>query len=236
MLTRRGFCGCAVAGAASFLASPVVAQQPGCAVFTRERQQSVSPQGAVSLLKEGNGRFVSGHTINCDLMQQVRETARGQAPFAAIVGCIDSRVPPEFVFDQRIGDIFCARVAGNFVNVDILGSLEFACEVAGAKAIVVLGHTSCGAIKSAIDGVKLGHITAMLGNLGAAVAGASQTTGPRKSDNAAFVQEVAETNARLTAASLTSRSAVLRKRVEAGNLTIAAAMHDLATGRVSWLS
>ncbi len=190
----------------------------------------------MSLLKEGNGRFVSGHTINCDLMQQVRETARGQAPFAAIVGCIDSRVPPEFVFDQRIGDIF-VPVSPAISSMWIFSAASNSpARVAGAKAIVVLGHTSCGAIKSAIDGVKLGHITAMLGNLGAAVAGASQTTGPRKSDNAAFVQEVAETNARLTAASLTRRSAVLRKRVEAGNLTIAAAMHDLATGRVSWLS
>jgi len=169
-------------------------------------------------------------------MQQVRGNGtrpgavRGDRRLHRFAGAAGVRVRPAH---RRH---FCARVAGNFVNVDILGSLEFACEVAGAKAIVVLGHTSCGAIKSAIDGVKLGHITAMLGNLGAAVAGASQTTGPRKSDNAAFVQEVAETNARLTAASLTRRSAVLRKRVEAGNLTIAAAMHDLATGRVSWLS
>jgi carbonic anhydrase len=221
---------------ASLLAAPALAQQPGCAVYTRARQQTVSPQNAIALLKEGNGRFVSGHTVNCDLMKQVRETAGGQAPFAAIVGCIDSRVPPEFVFDQRIGDIFCARVAGNFVNVDILGSLEYACEVAGAKAIVVLGHTSCGAIKSAIDGVKLGHITAMLDNLGPAVDSAGHIAGAHKSDNPAFVQSVAEANARLTAASLTRRCAVLKQRVEAGNLTITAAMHDLATGRVSWLA
>ena len=235
MLTRRGFCGC-IFGALSFSATQAFAQQQECAVFTPQRQHDVKPGDALALLKAGNDRFVGGHSINCDLMKQVRETAQHQSPFAAIVGCIDSRVPPEIVFDQRIGDVFCARVAGNFVNVDILGSLEYATEVAGAKVIVVLGHNSCGAIKSAVDGVKLGNITALLENFAPALATLDEADGPRDSHNVKLVQKVAEANARLTAASLPGRSALLARRVEAGELTIAAAMHDVSTGRVSWLS
>ena len=236
MITRRGFCGCLL-GALSFSATDALASAPECAVFTPKRQAEVSPDDAIAMLTAGNERFLSGHSIHCDLLQQVRETARQQSPFAAIIGCIDSRAPPEIVFDQRIGDVFCARVAGNFANVDILGSLEYATEVAGAKAIVVLGHSSCGAIKSAIDGVEMGNITALLDNLKPAVASVlslGDASGGSKND--ALVQKVAETNARLTAASLTHRSPILSKRIEAGRLKIVAAMHDITTGRVSWLS
>ena len=130
-----------------------------CTVFTAERQKATSPDDALRMLKEGNARFVAGQTTQCDFMAQVKETSAGQAPFAAIVGCIDSRVPPELMFDQQIGDIFCARIAGNFVDVDILGSLEFATKVSGARLVVVMGHTDCGAVKGAIDGVKLGNLT-----------------------------------------------------------------------------
>jgi carbonic anhydrase len=168
-------------------------------------------------------------------MTQVRETAKTQAPFAAIVGCIDSRVPPELVFDQRIGDVFCARIAGNFINDDIIGSLEFATQVSGARAIVVLGHSSCGAIKGAIDGVKLGHLTGVLAHIRPAVS-ASKAVGKPSSKNDAFVQAVAETNARMAVATLTKRSPILKALAEKGELRVAAAMHDLATGRVSWLS
>ncbi len=211
------------------------ARAPECAVFTRQRQEEVSADEAVALLKAGNDRFVSGRSINCDLMEQVKETAGQQSPFAAIVGCIDSRVPPELVFDQRIGDVFCARVAGNFVNVDILGSLEYATEVAGAKAIVVLGHNSCGAIKSAVDGVQMGNITALLENFAPALATLDTADGPRDSHNDRLVQKVAEQNARLTAASLTERSAILARLADAGRLKVMAAMHDITTGRVAWL-
>ena len=235
MFTRRSFCGCLL-GVLSFSATEALAQQSQCDVFTRKRQGESTPGDALALLKAGNELFVSGHSINCDLMKQVRETAQQQSPFAAIVGCIDSRVPPEIVFDQRIGDVFCARVAGNFANVDILGSLEYATQVAGAKAIVVLGHNSCGAIKSAVDGVKLGNITALLDNFGPALADLDPSDGPRDSHNDKLVQKVAEANVRLTVESLTSRSPVLAGLVDAGNLTIAAAMHDITTGRVSWLS
>lgn len=235
MLTRRNFCGCLL-GSLPLIATAAHAQQPECAVFTHTRQEETSPDDAIALLKAGNERFVGGHSINCDLMEQVKGTAGQQSPFAAIVGCIDSRVPPEIVFDQRIGDVFCARVAGNFVNVDILGSLEYATQVAGAKAIVVLGHNSCGAIKSAVDGVKLGHITDLLENLDPALATLTPSDGPHDSHNAKLVQKVAEANARLTAASLTGRSEIIAKLVDGGKLKIAAAMHDITTGRVSWLT
>lgn len=235
MFTRRSFCGCLL-GALSFSATEALADQTKCDVFTPERQSSTLPGDAIERLKAGNDRFVSGHTINCDLMKQVKETAGQQSPFAAIIACIDSRVPPELVFDQRIGDVFCARVAGNFANVDILGSLEYATKVAGAKAIVVLGHNACGAIKSAVDGVKLGNITALLDNFGPALDTLDGTDGPRDSNNHKIVQKVAEANARMTAMSLTRRSPILQELVDAGNLTITAAMHDITTGQVSWLS
>ena len=170
------------------------------------------------------------------MMAQVKQTATNQSPYAAIVGCIDSRVPPELVFDQRIGDVFCGRVAGNSVNTDMIGSLEFATKVAGAKAIVILGHNSCGAIKGAVDGVKLGNLTALLKNFQPALATLKKADGPRDSHNDAMVQKVAEANALLTAASLTKRSAIIKGLVDAKQLKIAAAMHDIKTGTVSWLS
>ena len=138
MITRRLFCGC-LAGAAALATSAAHAQSSECAVFTPDRQKQISPDDAIARLKAGNDRFTAGKSVNCDLMAQVKQTADGQAPYAAIVGCIDSRVPPELVFDQRIGDVFCARVAGAIVNTDIIGSLEYSVKVVGAKAIVVLG-------------------------------------------------------------------------------------------------
>jgi carbonic anhydrase len=234
MITRRIFCGCAAAGLAT-AASAVHAQSTECAVFTPELQKSTSSEDAIARLKAGNERFAAGKSTNCDLMAQVRQTASDQSPFAAIVGCIDSRVPPELVFDQHIGDIFCARVAGNIVNTDIIGSLEYATKVAGAKAIVVLGHNSCGAIKSAVDNVKLGNITALLRNFQPALATLKSSDGHRDSHNDALVQKVAEANARLTAASLTRRSAIIKALVDSKELKIAAAMHDITTGKVTWL-
>ncbi|MBN9148151.1 MULTISPECIES: carbonic anhydrase family protein [unclassified Nitrobacter] len=236
MLNRRLFCGCvSFALFAGATAGSARAEPAECAVFTPDRQKHTSPDEAIARLKAGNDRFVAGATVNCDLMAQVRETAKAQAPFAAIVGCIDSRVPPELVFDQRIGDVFCARIAGNFVNDDIIGSLEFATQVAGARAIVVLGHSSCGAVMGAIDGVKLGHLTGALAHIQPAVS-ATKAEGKPSSKNDAFVQAVAETNARMAAADLTKRSTILKALAEKGELRTVAAMHDLATGRVKWLS
>jgi carbonic anhydrase len=235
MITRRLFCGCVAAGF-SFAATAVHAQSQDCAVFTPDRQKATTPDDAIARLKTGNGRFTAGKSVNCDLMTQVKQTASDQSPYAAIVGCIDSRVPPELVFDQRIGDVFCARVAGNIVNTDIIGSLEYSTKVAGAKAIVVLGHNSCGAIKAAVDNVKLGSITALLKNFQPALAALNKADGHRDSHNGPLVQKVAEANARLTAASLTKRSPIIKALVDAKELKIAAAMHDITTGKVSWLS
>lgn len=235
MLSRRAFCGCATIAAATFAARPVHAENAACAVYTSTTQQSVSPDEAIKKLLAGNERFVGGKTINCDLIKQVKATSQGQAPFAAIVGCIDSRVPPELVFDQRIGDIFCARIAGNFVNTDIIGSLEFATRVAGARAIMVLGHSECGAVKGAIDDVRLGNLTATLANIRPAVA-ATKLDGDRTAKNPAMVQAVADTNARMAAAMLTSKSEILKELVSAGKLRIVPAMHDISTGRVHLLS
>lgn len=235
MITRRLFCGCLAAGL-PFAVTTVHAQSPECAVFTPDRQKSTSPDDAIAQLKAGNDRFTAGKSVNCNLMQQVKETAKNQSPYAAIVGCIDSRVPPELVFDQRIGDVFCARVAGNIVNTDIIGSLEYSTKVSGAKAIVVLGHNFCGAIKSAVDDVKLGNITALLKNFQPALATLKKADGHRDSHNDPLVQKVAEENARLTAASLTKRSPIIKALVDAKQLKIAAAMHDITTGKVTWLA
>ena len=235
MITRRLFCGC-LAAAIPFAATAAQAQSTECAVFTPDRQKSTTPDDAIARLKAGNERFTAGKSVNCDLMAQVKQTAGGQSPYAAIVGCINSRVPPELVFDQRIGDVFCARVAGAFVNTDIIGSLEYSVKVVGARAIVVLGHNSCGAIKAAVDDVKLGNITALLKNFQPALATLTKADGHRDSHNGPLVQKVAEASARLTAESLTRRSPIIKQLVDAKQLKIAAAMHDITTGKVSWLS
>jgi carbonic anhydrase len=235
MLNRRMFCGCAAATVFTGLPGGAHAQGAECAVFTPARQKELSPDDAIARLKAGNERFIAGKTVNCNLMQQVKETAKGQAPFATIVGCIDSRVPPELVFDQRIGDVFAARIAGNFVNTDIIGSMEFATKVIGAKAIVVLGHTSCGAIKGAIDHVQLGNITALLANLKPAV-DATPVEGENSSKNHHLVDAVTEKNVRLTVEKLTAESAVLKELVDAGALKIVGAIHDVHSGKVTFLS
>src|SRR6266849_3990357 len=235
MITRRLFCGC-LAGGLPFAATAVHSQSPECAVSTPDRQSSTAPDDAIARLKAGNERFTAGRSVNCDLMAQVKQTASNQSPYSAIVGCIDSRVPPELVFDQHIGDVFCARVAGNIVNTDIIGSLEYSTKVTGAKAIVVLGHNFCGAIKSAVDGVKLGNITALLKNFQPALATLNKADGHRDSHNDPLVQKVAEANARLTAESLTKRSPVIKALIDDRQLKIAAAMHDVTTGKVTWLS
>lgn len=236
MISRRLFCGC-LAGALSFATTQAQAQSTECAVFTPDRQKATTPDDAIARLKAGNERFTAGKSVNCDLMAQVKQTASNQSPYAAIVGCIDSRVAPELVFDQRIGDVFCARVAGAIVNPDIIGSLEYATKVVGARAIVVLGHNSCGAIKSAVDNVKLGNnIAALLKNFQPALATLTKADGHRDSHNAPLVQKVAEASARLTAESLTKRSPIIKQLVDARQLKIAAAMQDITTGKVSWLS
>jgi carbonic anhydrase len=207
-----------------------------CVVFDPARQSAKTPDQALQRLLDGNARLLDGKTINCDLLAQIEATASGQAPFAAIVGCIDSRVPPELIFDQRLGSMFAARIAGNFVNTDIIGSLEFATKLAGAKLVLVLGHSECGAVKGAIDQAQLGNLTATLSNIWPAVEATTGIPGERNSKNKAFVQAVAETNARLAAQMLLDRSPTMSGMVDAGQLKVVAAMHDIATGRVSLLA
>jgi carbonic anhydrase len=221
--------------AALMLAGTAVAHGQSCAVFTKSRQATMTPELAIDRLKEGNARFVAGRSEHCDLRLQVHDTAKGQAPFAAVLGCMDSRVPPELVFDQRIGDIFAVRIAGNFVSPDIAGSLEYATKVAGAKLIVVLGHSDCGAIKGAIDDVKLGNLTTTLANIRPAVSAVAQPHVPVTSADKQLVQSVAERNVRDACNALTERSEVLRTLVAARQLVIAGAMHDVGSGIVTWL-
>lgn len=199
----------------------------------KSTQATMTPDAALAALKQGNNRFVSGAMVKRDLMKQVKATGYGQYPLASVVSCIDSRAGPEIVFDQGIGDVFSARVAGNFVNEDILGSLEFASKAAGAKLIVVLGHTSCGAIKGACDDVVLGNLTAMLTRIKPAVASVN-FAGDRTSKNDAFVQMVAEANVKRTVNEIRLKSPVLRAMADAGEIRIVGAMLDVKTGAVTW--
>jgi carbonic anhydrase len=203
--------------------------------LTAETQAALTPMEVIDLLKDGNQRFVEGEAIERNFMEQVGQTASGQYPMAAILGCIDSRVPHEIVFDKGVGDIFSARVAGNFVNTDILGSLEFATAAAGSKVIVVLGHTSCGAVKGACDGVELGNLTATLANIAPAIYSVGTSVpGPLASSNDEYVQAVAEKNVMLNVQNMVDRSPIIRGLVESGDLIVIGAMHDVATGEVTF--
>ena len=204
-------------------------------VQTAESQSSITSKTAIELLKKGNQRFVANQAMQRDISEQVALTGTGQYPFAAVLGCIDSRVPAEYVFDQGIGDIFNARVAGNFVNTEILGSLEFAYKVADSKVIVVLGHNSCGAVKSACDHVQLGNLTHMLGNIQPALDAITSDYEDKSSNNAAYVQEVAERNVFLNVSKIKSDSSVLNELHENGEIDIVGAMYDVQTGVVSFL-
>ena len=205
-----------------------------CVAFTPEMQAAKTPDAALQRLRDGNARFMAGQALNCDLLEQVRSTAQKQAPFAAVLGCIDSRVPPELVFDQQIGALFVARIAGNIASTDIIGSLEFATALAGAKLIVVLGHSECGAVKGAIDDAKLGSLTGVLQQIRPALTKLDYKGVPSSKDRV-LVQRVAEQNARDAAMMLTSRSQTMAGLVREGKLKIVHAMHDVATGKVAWI-
>ncbi|UVF18642.1 carbonic anhydrase family protein [Microvirga terrae] len=234
MLSRRYFC-CAGAlvGTTATLGRAYAADS--CMALTQERQRALGPDDALKELKAGNERFLTQTMRNCNLLEQVRATAGGQFPFAVVIGCIDSRVPPELVFDQRIGDIFSARIAGNVADDDVVGSAEFATKLAGAKLIVVLGHSECGAVKGAIDGAELGMLTNLLKRIRPAIEANSSAPGAHTSKNKDFVQQVATTNARLAAQGLERDSPILRDLVAGNELKIVAAMHDVATGRIMFM-
>jgi carbonic anhydrase len=216
----------------TFMAPGAVFADSSGAALTREAQAAITPAKALEMLKQGNERFVSGKSTQRDYLAQVRQTSKGQFPFAAVVSCLDSRIPPAIVFDRGIGDLFVARVAGNFVNDDILGSLEFATKLAGAKLIVVMGHTECGAVKGACDAAQLGLLTATLANINPAVRAVQGDYTPRSSQNAKFVQAVAEMNVKLTMQALRDRSVVLREMIDKGEIGLVGAMYDVSNGKV----
>ena len=204
---------------------------------TKATQAALTPKSALKLLKEGNQRFVQQNQTARDLIEQVKQTTSGQYPFATILSCIDSRVSAELVFDQGVGDIFSARVAGNIVNEDILGSIEFACKLAGTKIIVVLGHTACGAVKGACDDAKMGNLTILLSKIKPAVEAITEPEDPnlRNSKNADFVNAVAEKNVYLTIDNLREKSPVLAEMEENGEIMVVGAMYDIADGKVHFL-
>ena len=203
---------------------------------TQDSQAAVTPELALQLLKEWNQRFLDNTTLDRSFDKQIELTSSGQYPFASIVSCIDSRIPTEIVFDQGIGDIFNARIAGNFVNQDILGSLEFACKLAGSKLIVIMGHTSCGAVKGACDHAQLGNLTAMLDNIKPALDEVKTAEGvDRSSKNSDFVNEVAIQNVHLTIAKLKANSPVLNEMIENDEIDVVGAMYDVASGKVSFI-
>jgi carbonic anhydrase len=197
-------------------------------------QEAVTSQLILDRFKQGNARFASGRSTQRNYPKQVKATAAGQYPLASVVSCIDSRAPAEIVFDQGIGDLFNARVAGNIVNEDILGSLEFASKVMGSKLIVVLGHTSCGAIKGACDDVKLGNLTGLIGKIKPAMSKVPNDGKDRSSKNYAFVEMVAEQNVRMTVETIRANSPVLREMEDMGEIKIVGAMYDVKTGKVEW--
>ena len=204
---------------------------------TKASQDAISPAKALELLQEGNQRFIAKQQVERDLNLQVEQTSTGQFPFATVLSCIDSRVPAELVFDQGIGDIFSVRIAGNFVNTDILGSMEFASKLAGTKLILVLGHTACGAVKGACDHAELGNLTAMLGNIAPAVEAITEPAdaADRTSANIDFVNAVGTKNVELTIERIREESPVLAEMEQAGEIQIVGGMYDIATGKVNFL-
>ncbi|MBP0904739.1 carbonic anhydrase family protein [Mariniflexile gromovii] len=203
---------------------------------TRETQATMTPQKSLQFLKEGNVRFQNNLKANRNLLEQVNDTSEGQFPFATILSCIDSRVSAELVFDQGLGDIFSVRIAGNFVNEDILGSMEFACKLAGTKLIVVLGHTSCGAVKGACDDAKLGNLTSMLSKIKPAVEAVTEPAdkSQRNSKNLEFVDNVAEKNVHIAIENIRMQSPILKEMEDNNEIDIVGAMYDINTGAVAF--
>ncbi|MDG1652788.1 MAG: carbonic anhydrase family protein [Flavobacteriaceae bacterium] len=202
---------------------------------TKETQYLMTPTTALQELKDGNQRFIEKKQLNRDLLQQVSETSTGQFPFATVLSCIDSRVSSELIFDQGIGDIFSVRIAGNFVNEDILGSMEFACKLAGTKLVLVLGHTACGAVKGACDHARLGNLTALINKIEPAVEAVKEPADEsiRNSSNSDFVNEVAAQNVKMTIENIRNQSEVLKEMEDAGEIQILGGMYDIQSGKVT---
>jgi carbonic anhydrase len=234
---RRKFLGSALAACA---AGPVAAWSMQLAPslsgsLTKEQRDSMTPQQIIDELKKGNERFRAGKMAPRDYLAEKRSSAGGQYPAAVILGCVDSRVPSEIVFDVGIGDTFVGRVAGNVVNDDLLGSMEFACAVSGAKLVLVLGHTACGAIKGAIDDAVLGNLTGLLARIKPAIP-ETKFDGEKSSKNPAYVDAVARTNVKVALENIRMRSPVLRDLEKKGSIQIAGAMYTLSNGMVDFIS
>ncbi len=202
--------------------------------LNKEIQAQITPRQALEILQKGNHRFVNNLKAHRNLLEQVNETSDGQWPFAIILSCIDSRTSAELIFDQGLGDVFSVRIAGNIVNTDILGSMEFACKVAGSKLIVVLGHSKCGAVKGACDHVEMGNLTELLSKIQPAVYQEKTTQNDRSSKNADFVENVAEINVVRSVKNIIERSYILEQMVERGEIGVVGAMHNIETGEVSF--
>ncbi|AYQ33927.1 carbonic anhydrase family protein [Runella sp. SP2] len=201
---------------------------------TKETQANLTPRKALEILKEGNLRFIKNLKVQRDLLEQVNDTREGQWPFATILSCIDSRTSSELIFDQGLGDIFSIRIAGNIVNTDILGSMEFACKIAGSKLIVVLGHTKCGAVKGACDHVEMGNLTELLAKLQPSVYQEKETKSDRTSKNKVFVENVAQINVKRNVKNIIERSFILEQMVENGEIGVVGAMYNIETGEVEF--
>ena len=202
--------------------------------LNKEMQAAITPSMAVEILKEGNKRFMNNLKANRNLLEQANETSDGQHPFAVILSCIDSRTSAELIFDQGLGDIFSVRIAGNIINEDILGSMEFACKVAGSKIIVVLGHSKCGAVKGACDHVEMGNLTALLSKIQPAVYDEKSETENRSSSNAEFVEKVAAINVKRTVNAIMERSPILKEMIQNGEIGIIGGMHSISDGEVTF--
>jgi carbonic anhydrase len=197
-------------------------------------RDALTPREVIEVLRRGNERFQNNLKANRNLLQQANDTSDGQHPMAIILSCIDSRTSAELIFDQGLGDVFSCRIAGNVLNEDILGSMEFACKLAGAKAVIVLGHTRCGAVKGACDGARLGHLSGLVEKIEAAVQRETTTKTDRNSSNSEFVERVAELNVLLVKEQIQARSPVLRELLEGGQIALIGGMYDVETGAVSF--
>jgi len=236
-LDRRRFLGTALGACAIGAPLGLVSMQLAASMsesLTKEQRDSMTPSQVIDELKKGNERFRTGKMARRDYVGEQRSSAAGQYPAAVILGCLDSRVPAEIVFDAGIGDTFVGRVAGNVVNDDMLGSMEFACAVSGAKVVLVLGHTACGAVKGAIDDVVLGNLTGLLARIKPAVS-ETKFDGERSSKNASYVNAVARTNVGLALAEIRRRSPILEDLEKKGSIKMAGAMYDLASGAVDFV-
>ncbi len=202
--------------------------------LTKEIRDLMTPEMALQILKDGNKRFVNNLEINHDLLEQVNLTSEDQNPFAIVLSCIDSRTSAELIFNQGLGEIFSCRIAGNVLNDDIVGSMEFACKIAGVKLIMVLGHTGCGAIKGACDDVEVGKLTQLLNKIKPAVAMEVSTHSNRNSHNMHFVDSVASINVGLVRSQIVKESQIIAEMLEKGAIAIVGGMYDVATGRVDF--